>query len=166
VADLAGELRDFIEGLGYEFVDLKQVPGHRRMQLRVFIDVDTDEPGASVSHGDCIRVTREVGDFLEAHELVNGPYLLEVSSPGLGRPLTTARHFRRNTGRLCELHGKDAGGRPFELTGRISEVGEGSIWIEVSDTEAREIDLAQVTLARLVPDFRRPRAGGAESVGA
>lgn len=160
LADLAGELRDFIEGLGYEFVDLKQVPGGRRLQLRLFIDATGTEPGASVTHGDCVRVTREVGDFIEARELVPGPYVLEVSSPGLGRPLTTEAHFRRNTGRMAEVRGRDAAGEPFEVTGRISEVDGEAIWVEVSETEARRVELAQVTQAKLVPEFRRPPKPG------
>ena len=167
MADLAHELRDFIEGLGYEFVDLKQVPGGRRLQLRIFIDAAGVSPGASVTHGDCVRVTREVSDFIEAHELVPGPYVLEVSSPGLGRPLTTEAHFRRNVGRLAEIRGHDAAGEPFEVTGRLSEVDADAIWIEVSETEARRIELAQVTQARLVPEFRRrPKPGRAEKMSA
>jgi ribosome maturation factor RimP len=156
VADLESELRSFVEGLGYEFVELKQAPSRNRLLLRLFVDVGGDEPGAAVSHGDCIRVTRELADFIEAEGLVRGAFVLEVSSPGIGRPLTTERHFRRSVGRLVEIRGRDAAGRNYELSGRIGEAVGGKVWVQISETETRLVDLAEVILAKLVPDFRRP----------
>ena len=81
-------------GLEVLAVELKGVPPRRL--LRVFLD--SPMPGRAVTLDDCTAVSRRLGDVLEAHEALAGSYLLEVSSPGVNRPLRTAEQFGRAVG--------------------------------------------------------------------
>lgn len=86
---IAGEF-----GLEVLDVELKGIPPRRL--LRVLLDSST--PSRAVTLDDCATVSRRLGDVLEANEAVSGSYLLEVSSPGVNRPLRTPGHFRRVVG--------------------------------------------------------------------
>jgi ribosome maturation factor RimP len=87
-----------IEGAGYEVVDVqwKHEPGG--WVLRVFVD----KPGG-ITHTDCERVSRELSAVLDVHDVIPHAYNLEVSSPGLERPLRTASHFRRFVGKRARV---------------------------------------------------------------
>lgn len=154
VQTLRDRLGPFLDHLGFELVELHFVPRRSRPLLRVFLDVTDEAPGIAVTHGDCARVTRELHDFLEAEELLEGSYVLEVSSPGLDRPLTRVKHFLRNRGRMVEIHGGEEDGS-FEMKARLVEVEPESLLVETKDGAQHRIPLAKVRRARVVPEFRR-----------
>jgi ribosome maturation factor RimP len=83
-----------VELLGFELVKLDVITRGRRRVLRLFID----SPEGNVSVGDCVRVSKAVGFVLDGEELIQGPYNLEVSSPGINRPLVKPAHFERFIG--------------------------------------------------------------------
>jgi ribosome maturation factor RimP len=100
VADRAREvIQPPIEGAGYELVDVqwKHEPGG--WVLRVFVD---KEPGG-IGLSDCERVSRELSAVLDVNDIITCAYSLEVSSPGLERPLVTAAHFRRFLGKKARV---------------------------------------------------------------
>jgi len=95
------KVRDFAEGLlptmGLELVDVQfRREGHGWV-LRLFID---REEGVTVDH--CADVSREIGQFLDVEDLIGHPYHLEVSSPGLERPLKSMRDFQRFVGKKAK----------------------------------------------------------------
>lgn len=99
VAEKAREvIQPPIEGAGYELVDVawKHEPGG--WVLRVFVD----KPGG-ITHEDCERVSRELSTVLDVHDPIPHTYSLEVSSPGLERPLVTLEHFRRFIGHKAKI---------------------------------------------------------------
>src|SRR5437899_12733342 len=99
---------------GLELVDIEWRPLRPRGVLRLFVD----KPGG-VGIGDCERLSREIGDVLDAAALIEGAYDLEVSSPGLDRQLRKEREYRWAVGRQirCWLAGgAEAGGRPTAVT--------------------------------------------------
>lgn len=136
-----------IEALGYELVEL-DAPGHGGTgTLRIYIDCD-----AGVGLEDCERVSHRVSGVLDVEDPIPGHYVLEVSSPGLDRPLRTDEHFRRQVGQLVKLvmvAGR-AGRRRYK--GTIVGVGDGELEIEVDD-ERLKLPLSEVESARLVPVF-------------
>ncbi|MDQ7052708.1 MAG: ribosome maturation factor RimP [candidate division KSB1 bacterium] len=99
---LLTKLRQIIEPIleenAVDLVDLEVRGSKRNLLLRVFVDV----PGG-ISINECVRLSREFEDAIEMENLIPGPYRLEVSSPGIDRPLKTERDFQRNIGRLVEI---------------------------------------------------------------
>jgi ribosome maturation factor RimP len=135
-----------IESLGYELVEL-DVPAQGGGTLRVYID---SEDGIALD--DCERVSHRISGVLDVEDPIPAHYVLEVSSPGLDRPLRTEEHFRRQQGRLVKL--VLAAGRPGRrrYKGRILEVANGALEIEVDD-ERISVSLSDIESARLVPEY-------------
>ena len=119
----------------------------RRSVVRVVVDLP-DGPGG-VGSDALAEVSRKISAALDESDPVRGAYTLEVSTPGVSRPLTTARHFRRATGRLVRL--ETTGGR---VRGRVAEVtGEGVV-LEV-DGARREVPLTDITSGTVEPELSR-----------
>jgi len=143
---LAAELTGPIGLLGpdLEAVDLTSA-GKRRV-LRVAIDKD-----GGVTMDDIADATREVSRVLDDTDLMGRQaYTLEVSSPGVDRPLTLPRHWRRNTGRLVKVTFAD--GEP--MTGRITETDDDGAVIDVEGTE-RRLEYAEVKKAKVQIEFKK-----------
>ncbi len=96
-----------VEALGYEFVELERGGTRSRPLLRVRIDRPDSVPGQGVSLDDCTRVSRGLEEVLDARDDLGERYVLEVSSPGLERPLVKRRDFERFVGREVALKGKN-----------------------------------------------------------
>ncbi len=139
---------------GLELVELEFRGGGKARMLRLYID----KPGG-VTHEDCAQVSREVGAILDVEDAVpGGPYLLEVSSPGLDRKLLKASDYERFAGSRVLLLTREAveGNRHFE--GRLHGLREGCVAVEVeggkkSPSRTVEIELNNVERANLVPEF-------------
>lgn len=131
-------------GLDLEAVDLSTA-GKRRV-LRVAIDKD-----GGVTMDDIADATREVSRVLDETDVMGAqPFTLEVSSPGVDRPLTLPRHWRRNTGRLVKV--VLAEGDP--VTGRITATDDGGALLDVDGAEHR-VEYAAVTKARIQIEFKK-----------
>ncbi len=116
---LTGWIEPVVSGAGYDLEDLVVTPAGRRSVVRVVVDRDQ-----GVTLDDIAEVSRAVSEVLDANDDGMGtPYVLEVTSPGVDRPLTEPRHWRRNTGRLVTVTVGPVG-RTEEVTGRITAVGE------------------------------------------
>lgn len=130
-------------GLDLEDVDLS-VAGKRRM-LRIAVDRD-----GGVTLDDIADATREISRMLDDSDVLEeAPYTLEVSSPGVDRPLTLPRHWRRNAGRLVKVTTADGG----TVTGRIIESGEDSVRLDVKGA-TREVLLEDVAKAKVQIEFK------------
>lgn len=139
-------LEPAIEGLGYELIELEARVGGKDGVLRVFID---SEKGIDLD--DCETVSRQISTLLDVEDPIPGRYSLEVSSPGLDRPLTKAEHFRRFAGEdiRVKLSVPLEGRRNFR--GAIRGVDDDSVEVEV-DGELHRLPMARIASARLVPD--------------
>ena len=138
-------------------------PAGRRRVVKVLVDraldeVDTvSEPTAPLTLDEVADATHLVSDALDASDVMGEqPYTLEVSSPGVGRPLTEPRHFRRNVGRLVTVH-HDGG----EVTGRVVSASATEVSLEVpaaKATPARTETLPYGVVERAVVqvEFARP----------
>ncbi len=141
-AELTGPIG--LLGLDLEAVDLTSA-GKRRI-LRVAIDKD-----GGVTMDDIADATREVSRVLDDTDLMGRQaYTLEVSSPGVDRPLTLPRHWRRNSGRLVKV--TFAEGEP--LTGRITETDDEGAVVDVEGTE-RRLEYAEVKKAKVQIEFKK-----------
>ena len=148
-----------IDREGYELVDVEFVTEHGRAILRMY--VDTVPPGDE-THGitvdDCSHLSRIVSDLLDVEEAENsisgigGKYNLEISSPGLFRPLTKPAHFDRVVGQRVRVktYKKIDDRRVF--TGLLVEHADGRVTIDV-DGQNFSLDLVDVAKANLQPEL-------------
>ncbi len=135
-------LRDL--GLDLEAVDVSRA-GRRRV-LRVAVDKD-----GGVSLDEVAEATRRVSRALDSSDVMGEqPYTLEVGSPGVDRPLTQPRHWRRNVGRQVKVTGVDGG----SVLGRITEVDETAATLDV-DGASRVVPFAAVARARVQVELGR-----------
>src|SRR5438270_7632642 len=107
---------------GLEVVDVDFRGGGKSRMLRITID----KP-AGVTHEDCANVSREVGTILDVEEAVSGPYLLEVSSPGLDRTLSRAADFERFVGSLVKLTTREPVNGNRHVEGRLESAQDNRI---------------------------------------
>jgi ribosome maturation factor RimP len=118
--------RKIIESEGLELIDLEYKPGRTRSLLRIYID---EESGVTLS--DCENVSRQLSAVLDVKDLVKSAYVLEVSSPGLDRPLQTDRDYKRALGRMLKVNLiADAEGKSEQLTGKLLEATNDVVLIE------------------------------------
>ena len=123
---LTGWIEPVVGAAGYDLEDLVVTPAGRRSVVRVVVDRD-----AGVTLDDIAEVSRAVSEVLDRNDDGMGrtPYVLEVTSPGVDRPLTEPRHWRRNTGRLVTVAVGPAGSG--EVTGRITAVDGAGVTLAV-----------------------------------
>jgi ribosome maturation factor RimP len=112
---------------GYDLEDLVVTPAGRRSVVRVVVDRDR-----GVTLDDIAEVSRAVSEVLDRNDdgMGRSPYVLEVTSPGVDRPLTEHRHWRRNVGRLVTVAAGPTGSTA-EVTGRITAVEDTGVTIAV-----------------------------------
>jgi ribosome maturation factor RimP len=152
------ELRELIEPavtvLGFELVGVEFIHGKSGL-LRVYID---HPDGISVD--DCQAVSHQVSGVLDVEDPIRGEYTLEVSSPGLDRPLFQARDFERFAGNQVDLRllAPVNGRRKFK--GVLGGLRDGQVVLQMDDEEL-VVALDEIDRARLVPDYKSHRAEGA-----
>lgn len=145
---LEGLVRAELDVLGYDLVELRRGGTGRRPLLDVRID---RRDGSKITIDDCANASRALEPKLDASGLVGTTYVLEVSSPGVERPLRTAADWRRFAGRTAKVLSPALGGRvEVEVVGSESADGiERAVMRDTRGTEHR-IPLADVREARLV----------------
>jgi ribosome maturation factor RimP len=118
VVRLTGWIEPVVGAAGYDLEELVVTPAGRRSVVRVVVDRDS-----GVTLDDIAEVSRAVSAVLDDNDgdLGRAPYVLEVTSPGVDRPLTDPRHWRRNTGRLVTVAVGPAGATE-QVTGRVTAV--------------------------------------------
>ena len=144
---LTNLLQPLVEDLGYEFVGLEHGSNPKNPVVIVYID---QEDGIAVE--DCERVSREVAALLDVEDPIPGHYTLEVSSPGLDRPLFTPEQFEQFSGEVARisLFAPQEGRRKFK--GEILGVEDGQVKLELDGNEVL-LEMTNIAKARLVPDY-------------
>lgn len=155
-------LDERIAGLGFEFVDLERGGSKTRPVLRVRIDRPGSTPGHGVTLDDCASVSRALEKMLEEEASVPERYVLEVSSPGVERPLVRPRDFERFAGQEIALRSRTPlEGRGRAVQGRLLGWSDGEqggrVRIALEDGSVLDIPHADVVRAHLV--FRWGEAG-------
>lgn len=140
-------LQPVISGLGYEMLGVEQFPQGRDSLVRIYIDRES-----GISLDDCERVSEQVTGILDVEDPVKGSYRLEVSSPGLDRPLFTLEQCRRYLGRdiHVRLRSKLQGRR--KLTGRLTALQGETVVIDESGTQY-DVPADMIERASLVPEL-------------
>lgn len=143
-----------VQALGLELLGIDYLPMPGGAVVRLYIDVPAGQDAdRAVGIEDCEAVSHEVSAQLDVADPISGQYTLEVSSPGMDRPLFTAAQFARFAGEQAKVTLKLPleGGRR-RLQGRIVEVDGERIRIDM-DGQMLDIDIQNIEKARLVPDW-------------
>lgn len=153
--DLTREIESGLDELGFELVEMEKAGSAARPILRLRIDRVGASDETSVSVADCATVSRALEARLEARPGIPPTYVLEVSSPGVERPLVRRRDFERFAGREVTLQGKHVlAGRSRKLQGELVGLrGEGRdelVALRLADGDEVEIPRAEVTRVNLV----------------
>lgn len=145
---LAGLVKQTVEGIGYELVGVELLArpkaGHL---LRVYIDAE-----GGIGLADCERVSHQLGGVLDVEDPIAGEYALEVSSPGLDRPLFDAGQFARFVGSVARVRMASAVDGRSNWKGTIAAVEGDEVVLRVDGEDVR-LPVARMTSARLVPEF-------------
>jgi len=134
VQDVASLVEPVAEDLGLELVDVEYVTERGRWILRIYID----KPGG-VNVEDCALLSNEVGDLLDVKDVITGAYVLEVSSPGLNRPLRKEKDFLWAIGKKIKAKTKTPINGRRNFTGLLEDYKNGIVSIRV---EQGVVDLA------------------------
>ncbi len=142
-----------------DLVQVALVTEHGQAVLRVMIDREGSEegPGMGVSVADCQAVSRDLGPALDVHDIVSGKYRLEVSSPGLDRPLVKLRDFERFRGREIKVQTRKPipdgrGGERRKFRGQLLGTAGEQVRIEVEGSEL-QLPHAEIAKANVVYKF-------------
>jgi ribosome maturation factor RimP len=167
-ARLAGWIEPVVGAAGYDLEALVITPAGRRSVVRVVVDRDE-----GVTLDDIAEVSRAVSDVLDSNDDGMGrtPYVLEVTSPGVDRPLTEPRHWRRNTGRLVTV-AVGPSGSAEQVTGRIAAVSDDGVTLAVEapgkpgakkrPPTPRDVPWRELGAGRVQVEFGRADAAAAE----
>ena len=132
----------------FELVDVEYVKEGSNWYLRYYID---KEGGINIQ--DCELVSRALSELLDGDDFIEDAYILEVSSPGLGRPLKKEKDFKRSLGKEVDIRTYRMIDRQKEFTGILTAYDAGTVTIELEDETTKTFDRGDIALIRLAFDF-------------
>ena len=141
-------LEPILEANHFELVDVEYVKEGGSWYLRAYID----KPGG-ITVDDCEIVNRALGDLLDEHDFIEEFYILEVSSPGLGRPLKKERDFARSLGEEVEIRTYRMVNKQKEFRGILKAYDKDTVTIETEEEEEQIFARENIALIRLAFDF-------------
>jgi ribosome maturation factor RimP len=154
--DLHARLEPLVAGLGFDLEELRVTRVGRRTLVKVVVDAD-----GGLELDDVAEVSRAVDAHLDADDPFSGPFVLEVSSPGVDRPLTEPRHWRRNVGRLVEVK-VDVTRDAAPLTARIISADDSGVTFDAAGASVTA-GYAQLGPGRVQIEFNRPASAGVDA---
>lgn len=132
----------------FELVDVEYVKEAGNWYLRAYID---KEGGITVD--DCEVISRALSDWLDQEDFIDDSYTLEVSSPGLGRPLKKDKDFERSLGEEVEIRLYKSREKQKEFAGVLKAYDKGTVTIETEDGREEVFTRSEIALIRLAFDF-------------
>ncbi|HET8622528.1 MAG TPA: ribosome maturation factor RimP [Gemmatimonadales bacterium] len=155
---LLSPIREHIASLGFELVDLRRAGTLDRPILQVRVDRPDSTPGHGITAEECASISRQLERLLESRHLVGPRYVLEVSSPGIERPLRWPDHWRRYMGRRARVRVDGLAGRPeVEI---LAVPDDEHVHVRLPDGSERTLPLAAVREARLTYEWVTPLKPG------
>ncbi len=142
-------LRPAVEGLGYELVGIEHLPMGKHTVLRIYID-STD----GITVNDCSRVSHQVSGVLEVEEPIKGQFTLEVSSPGIDRPLFNFEQFKQFVGSKVKLKLYHAIEGKRKITGLIESIEGDDINIKDADSDSTfQLQIDDIDKANIITEL-------------
>lgn len=141
-------LQPLVDAHGFELVDVEYVKEAGNWYLRAYID----KPGG-IAVDDCEVISRALSDKLDEEDYIEDSYILEVSSPGLGRPLKKEKDYARSMGKELEIRTYRAIDREKEFYGILKAYDADTVTIEQEDGKEMVFEKSNIALIRLAFDF-------------
>lgn len=132
----------------FELVDVEYVKEAGTWYLRAYID---KEGGIAVD--DCEVISRRLGEWLDEKDLIDESYILEVSSPGLGRPLKKEKDFAKSIGKDVDIRLYRQRDKQKEFTGALSSYDDSTVTLAMEDGSSMVFERTEIALIRLAFDF-------------
>ena len=152
--DVLSPIREHIASLGFELVDLRRAGTLDRPILQLRVDRPDSTPGHSITAEECATISRRLERLLESRGLVGPRYVLEVSSPGIERPVRWPEHWRRYVGRRVRLRVQGLPGRPeVEI---LAVPDDAHVQVRFPDGREPTLALSDVREANLTHDWALP----------
>lgn len=139
IFDLTELLGPVVEKSGFILEEVKVTPLGRRRQISIIVDGEERNPNLDEVAGLSRAISAQLDEF---SALGDSPFTLEVTSPGVDRPLTELRHWRKNISRLVKIITKE----DKEISGRIQDVGSNVVTIDETEYELTAIKKAQIQI--------------------
>lgn len=136
-----------VSALGYELVGIEYLPQGRYSLLRVYIDSE-----AGITVDDCEKVSRQLSGVLDVEDPIKGQYSLEISSPGLDRPLFTPEHFARFAGQQVQVRLQQPLNGQRKFKGLLRGMDGEEVLIEIDGGELRVLP-EEIDKANLIPQW-------------
>lgn len=141
-------LLPIVEEKGFELVDVEYVKEAGNWYLRSYID----KPGG-ITVDDCEIVSRKFSDKLDEEDFIEDSYIMEVSSPGLGRPLKKEKDYLRSMGKMLEIRTYRPINKEKEFYGILTAYDNNSVTIEDENKNPQTFDKKEIALIRLAIEF-------------
>ena len=141
-------LAPIVESLGFELGDVEYVKEGSNWYLRGYID---KEGGISIN--ECVDVSRLFNEKLDQEDFIEDSYIMEISSPGLGRPLKKEKDYARSMGKELEIRTYRAVNRQKEFYGILTAYDADTVTIEMEDESTMTFQKSDLALIRLAFDF-------------
>lgn len=149
--DIVQNIKDLAEPLAEErdlfVVDVELKTGSGLNEVWVLLDNELG--GVNIDH--CSEISKELGFLIEAHELFDRKYRLNVSSPGLSRPLSDKRQYKKNEGRVATVKFKNEAGEYIKIEGVITGIQEENIAITDEEEAETKIPFEAIVETKIIP---------------
>jgi ribosome maturation factor RimP len=127
-----------------------EIQGGSETVIWVYVDSEDRDVGLD----ECAEVSQELGFLLDAHEVVSSKYRLNVSTPGVDRPLVDPRQYKKNKGRKARVKFRNNGEKQ-QIEGRINDIQQQSIKMKVSDGTLQTIEFSSIIETVIVPEINK-----------
>ncbi len=117
----------------------------------IWVSVDGEDRGVNMD--ECAEISNELGFLMDAHELFSGQYRINVSSPGLDRPLIDRRQYPKNEGRKVEVK-YEQDGEDLKVEGILQEVTEKGIAVEINEQTTVNLPFEDLVETKIIPSFK------------
>lgn len=148
VSRVEAYLLPLMEEHHFDLVDVEYIREAGTWYLRAYID---KEGGIAVD--DCAVISRRLGEWLDEKDFIDESYILEVSSPGLGRPLKKEKDFARSIGKDVDVRLYRQRDNQKEFTGALGAYDDSSVTLDMEDGSTMVFERAEIALIRLAFDF-------------
>jgi len=145
--EVSGIVEPVLEEMGFELVDINYLSEHGRWVLRIYVD---GEYGITLDQ--CVRVSNEIGSIIDMEDIIQHEYVLEVSSPGLNRPLRREKDFQRAVGKKVKVRMVNPVRDRRNFTGYLKNFQNGVLYLELRN-ELVPLPWREVKKANLVYEF-------------
>lgn len=147
-------LEPIVNSMNYEFIGLEHISQGRHSILRIYIDSET-----GVNVDDCAKVSRQLGSVLDVEDPISEEYSLEISSPGMNRPLFKLTHYEQFIGEEVKFktfrpqHGEHIGTGQRKFRGFITSIEENNILFTIEENQLITIPFSEIEKGNIVAKF-------------